>query len=482
MARPQPSITQLRPALQLGLDKAYGAPPGRALPGRVRAVVRARRRPANWAVTMIQALEDDDGFRGWIAEEAREEDLGRVAWLWLTRPEGWEDELTALVEQAAAEEESDQVARQAAERIASLERELAAAQEALTDARAAQSRAAAVSGEQAAELARSEAGRRRRLEAEIAERSSRQADMEEERDALVAERDELKHRVESLQTRLEAAEAEAGEAEGRAAASARELAGAQDRNRADRVAAETRRDEVAAAVHRAADAANDLGAALSDAAAALAGAAAPSPDHPTGSGEVQGGDVARAAVAPVASAGSGRATKGAGSRRGAGRHRPVALPLAVFEESPEAAGFLVRVPDMHVLVDGYNVALTSWGDPAAGRRPVPDLPALRRRLLDAVGELAVRVKREVTVIFDGADEGGRLSVPGPARPWLRVVFSPSTVEADEVIVESVRALRPEVPLVVATNDRELRRRAGALGANVISVEQLLAALNRHTPM
>lgn len=94
----------------------------------------------------------------------------------------------------------------------------------------------------------------------------------------------------------------------------------------------------------------------------------------------------------------------------------------------------------------------------------------------------MRVQRSVTVVFDGRDEGGRVTAAGPARPWLRILFSASTVEADELILEAVHELRPEVPVVVATNDREVRDGAHRLGANVIEVGQLLAVLNRHTSM
>jgi predicted RNA-binding protein with PIN domain len=446
-------------------------------------VVRARRRPANWAPTLAQAVDDDDGFRAWVAEAAREEDLGRVPWLWLSRPDGWEEEVNGLIEQAAADEEADKAARLTAERISQLEHELSAAREELEGLRAAQTTSARQAAEEKAELARSEAARRRQLQAELNDRKARLASLGDEvtallaeragllpeRDGLVAERVELHRRVEALEAQLEAAGEAAAASSARAAAAQGERADLERQRQEEQAAAGWRRDRVAAAVQKAAEAAGELGVALSEAAAALAGS-------PLGPGE-QPRDLpsARASAAPATA--SGRKTGRPGRRP-----RPVPLPPAVFEESPEAAAFLVRAPEVHLLVDGYNVALTSWGDLSGGRRTVPDLPYLRRRLLDAISELAVRVQRQVTVVFDGTDAGGRLAVSGPARPWLRVVFSPSSVEADEVIVESAQALRPAGPVVVATDDRAVRTRAAAVGANVISVEQLLSVLNRHTPV
>ena len=535
MALPQPSIAQLRPALQLALDTAAAAGPGRRLPGRVRSLIRSRRLPATWAVTMAQALEEDEPFRSWIAAEASEEALGRVAWLWLTRPGGWEDQLAELVEAAAAVEELDKEARLAAERAASLERELASTRQELASARAAQSELTSGVEEERRAWERAEAERREELLSELAAREGRIERLEVQGEALRAERDALSARVGRLEEALansERARAEAEErATGLATASQSARREAEDRHRRT----EQRRSAVAGAVERAAAAASELGDALAAAARALApgpdGTAAPpaktatmGPAGPAGtlSGPVAspsgGGPVAspsgrgavaspsgRGAVASPSGRGPAASSSGpdaavpaeaAGDRspaavasarrarrtplRGA-TGRPVNLPLGIMEDAPEAAAFLVRVPDAHLVVDGYNVALTSWADPP-GRPEVTDLPALRRRLLDALAELSVRIQRPVTVVFDGIDEGGRVAASGPARPWLRVVFSASSVEADEVIVHAVRRLRPSGPVVVATNDREVRDGALRHGANVVSVGQLLGVLKRHTPM
>src|SRR5579875_1837922 len=113
MAGP-PTLAQLRPALQLALEVASGAPG--PLPGRVRNLVRSRRLPPNWQITMRQALEDDDGFRAGVADRADGEQVGRLAWLWVTRPEGWAEELDGIVQDAIETEERDREIHAAAGR------------------------------------------------------------------------------------------------------------------------------------------------------------------------------------------------------------------------------------------------------------------------------------------------------------------------------------------------------------------------------
>lgn len=521
---PQPSVAQLRPALKLALDRAAAAPAGRTLPGRVRSLVGSRRLPANWTVTMLRALDEEDAFRSWVAEDASEETLGRVAWLWLTRPEGWSDELAALVEGAAVAEELDKEVRSAVQRADALERDLAAVREELAQARAAQSAMEADAQQQREEAAKAVAEARKELSLElsaaqegIASLETAQAAWREERESLEQEVGDLGRRLDRSDQRGRDAVAEAA----RLAALVDSLTGQREVERAEsgrRVAAvEGRLAAAADALRRATTASGQVDRALSEAGAALGlsagrdggsspglgppGSASPAPagtdPFPAGGagrsvggalggalGGAAGGERPAKRAGPGSGRGSAARSAGGSAGRTAGRTAGRALPLppGVFDDSPEAAAYLVRAPGVHLVVDGYNVALTSWGLTRPDRGAVDDLAELRRRLLDALGELAVRLQRAVTVVFDGRDSGGRVTAGGPARRWLRILFSPSTVEADELILEAVRQLRPEGPVVVATNDREVRDGARQLGANVLSVNQLLGVLNRHTLM
>jgi predicted RNA-binding protein with PIN domain len=123
-----------------------------------------------------------------------------------------------------------------------------------------------------------------------------------------------------------------------------------------------------------------------------------------------------------------------------------------------------------LVVDGYNVTLSSWPDLELARQ--------RHRLVDALAELIMRFGTLVHVVFDGADVASRFGPPAAARRKMRVTFSPEAVDADEVIIDLVESADPSRPVVVATNDRRVRDEVARRGANVISVMQLLAALGR----
>lgn len=151
------------------------------------------------------------------------------------------------------------------------------------------------------------------------------------------------------------------------------------------------------------------------------------------------------------------------------RRRPVALPPAVFEDSAEAAAHLVRVPEVLVLVDGYNVAMSIW--------PAVAPAELRQRLVDALSELSARTGAEVHVVFDGAELAGSVARPGGRLP-VRVTFSPPDVEADDVILAMVDGVLPNRPVVVASSDRRVQEGARSRGANVVSSAQLGELLGR----
>jgi predicted RNA-binding protein with PIN domain len=141
----------------------------------------------------------------------------------------------------------------------------------------------------------------------------------------------------------------------------------------------------------------------------------------------------------------------------------------VFDDSVEAAEHLVRVPGMVLIVDGYNVSKLGW--------PELPLPEQRRRLVDALAELAARSGIDARVVFDGADMAMPGAVPTTARS-VRVSFSPPGVEADDVVIELVARLPAHRHVLVASNDRRVQQGATRHGANVISTEQLLVALRR----
>jgi predicted RNA-binding protein with PIN domain len=148
------------------------------------------------------------------------------------------------------------------------------------------------------------------------------------------------------------------------------------------------------------------------------------------------------------------------------RNRPPSPPGLVVD-TPAGLDAMLRTRGLLLVVDGYNVTKTAW--PTA----VPE--EQRTRLLAALAELHLRLRCDVVVAFDGADVRG---VPQPRRPGVRVVYSAGDEEADDVVVREAAALPRTVPVVVASSDGGLRRRAEAEGALTVGSGTLLAVLRR----
>ena len=106
----------------------------------------------------------------------------------------------------------------------------------------------------------------------------------------------------------------------------------------------------------------------------------------------------------------------------------------------------------------------------------PELFQQRRRLVDALAELAARTGAEVEVVFDGAEGAGPAPVPSAGRRAVRVRFSAPDVEADDVVIERAGAIPADRPVVVASSDRRVQDGARARGANVLGADQLMALL------
>jgi predicted RNA-binding protein with PIN domain len=146
------------------------------------------------------------------------------------------------------------------------------------------------------------------------------------------------------------------------------------------------------------------------------------------------------------------------------------LPPGTFDDSVEAAGHLVRMAGVWVLVDGYNVTKSA--------RPELTLVDQRQWLADAAVELAARTGARIELVFDGADE--RASAPADLgrRLGVQLRFSAEGIEADDVLLDLVEKLPQGLPVVVASDDRRVREGARQRGANVLTTAQLLTVLGR----
>jgi predicted RNA-binding protein with PIN domain len=390
----------------------------RDVPPALRRYLRMQRLPGASALAAIRrVLDADDGFRGVIAAAASEDAVDRPSWLFLTRPDGWDEELASLSSStasasAAAQRERDE--RAAQRKLASVEAKL---EDALASLRDASSRADA---EHAARVA---------ADASVRELSERV-------EALRHERDDARRRLARVESRLADLEtfwASAGTTAPHPPTTVPEPA--------PEPAPAVDLDAVTAAITRAR-------AALDAVAAAV---------HPASDETPRSPDV----PAPAQAQASPPATSSPP------RRQPLRLPGGLLDDSVDAADWLVRRPGAVVLVDGYNCTLRDT--PTAGL-PIPEQ---RRRLVDALTELASRTHADVEIVFDGADVDQPLAT---GRRGVRVTFSPPGTEADDVVIARSASLPIDRPVVVASSDNRVRAGAADHGANVISAEQLIAVV------
>ncbi|MDY7101349.1 MAG: NYN domain-containing protein [Actinomycetota bacterium] len=438
----------LRPALELAMRVAREgeqARPRVAAPPILRPFLSFTKLPQPALDAARRAIDEDEQFRKRVLAEAEDHDVGEGGHLWLDRPEGWADrlaELEAEVASRAEREENERHERTAQKRLDAAE----------TAKRRAEERAGSLAAE--AEDARAELAAIRQARSELAAQlEAAQADarrLEEERREAVRQLEDTRRAYADRVAEVRGLQEELSEVRSALDATREELARAADEpaSKAEkRPAPRRRRDgaapapppvaaEVASAVVRASGAAEDLARALAEAAAALQ-VPAPLP--------------VKRADGPV--------------RR---QRRPVRMPPGVFDDSIEAAEHLVRLDEVLVLIDGYNVTKEGWPELALNDQ--------RKRLVDALVDLRARTGSDVEVVFDGADhDGGGLGArSAPER--VRVRFSPSHIEADDLVLELVDAAPVERPVVVVSSDNRVRTGARRRGANTLATWQLLAIL------
>ncbi|MEO6121680.1 MAG: hypothetical protein ABIW46_06820, partial [Acidimicrobiales bacterium] len=353
-------------------------------PRSLQPLLHFARLPDQALAAVRRALEDPQ-FQARVAAVAQVPaaagELDHPSTLFLTRPEGWEDELIGLAERdrTAAHEEretredrtatrraerAEADARRAGETAERARREVTRLEPALAEERRLRRAAEQEVAGSVRMLAAAE-GRATSLGAEVAALQQRISRMADEREALVRQVAEARTAVPAFPDPAPAAAA---------------LASA-------RSAAEAMADTLARA--------------LDEASAALL--------FPSGS------EVAAPGRRPSAAQSTPAPPLSPPLRR------PLAIPPAVFDDSRQAAAYLVRVPGALLLVDGYNAAMAIW--------PGLDVTEVRFRLIDALVELATRTGVGVHVVFDGAEV---FAAPAPSRGAgpVKVSFSDPDTEAD----------------------------------------------------
>jgi predicted RNA-binding protein with PIN domain len=147
---------------------------------------------------------------------------------------------------------------------------------------------------------------------------------------------------------------------------------------------------------------------------------------------------------------------------------PRAPARAREDDDPAVLAELLSLPRAHLIVDGYNVTKSAYGD-----LPLADQ---RSRLVAGLSHLQARTRAEVTCCFDGAVVEGR--VQPPAARGVRVRFSDPGEIADELIRRLVRAEPQGRVVVVVSSDREVADGVRAAGARPVPSAALARLLDR----
>ncbi|MET8578693.1 NYN domain-containing protein [Streptomyces sp. NPDC005012] len=141
---------------------------------------------------------------------------------------------------------------------------------------------------------------------------------------------------------------------------------------------------------------------------------------------------------------------------------------ALSEDDPAILDQLLALPQVHLVVDGYNVTKTGY--------PQMPLEQQRLRLLGQLSTLAAQTNCEVTCVFDGAELAAPVLLAPPRG--VRVLFSKPGVTADELIRQLVRAEPSGRPVVVVSTDREVADGVARAGARPVASAVLLKRFNR----
>lgn len=138
------------------------------------------------------------------------------------------------------------------------------------------------------------------------------------------------------------------------------------------------------------------------------------------------------------------------------------------QNDPQRLDHLLALPNPHLIVDGYNVTISAWGETLT-------LEQQRNRLVHGLGTVAAQTNAEITVVFDGADA---IFGTKPSARGVRVLFSAKGQIADDVVVELARVEPEGRPVIVVSSDQEVAMRARREGAYPVPSPLLVRWLQR----
>lgn len=141
---------------------------------------------------------------------------------------------------------------------------------------------------------------------------------------------------------------------------------------------------------------------------------------------------------------------------------------ALADDDPQLLDQLLALPQVHLIIDGYNVTKSGYG--------TLTLADQRNRLMTGLGGLVAQTRVEVTVVFDGAELNAPVQVVAPRG--VRVLFSAPGEIADDLIRQLVRAEPPGRAIAVVSSDREVAESVRRMGARPVPSGLLLRRLGR----
>ena len=408
-----PSNEELREALAAALSVARDgkeAKPPIDPPARLKPILTFKKFSAQAWGQVREVVDSDDEFRDRVVAAVDEEAMSRVAWLWLSRPGGWEQEWAELA--ASARLESEHSAD--AQNHHALEQRLERAKGALKKAEGQRDRAA---------RERDEA----RLQAAQGRTEARNSEVEYSK--LLAELDLVREDRDTIRKSLERLDRKEVRTHDKLKKAHKQIDLLKKELRDSRAQYD---EEVGSLKER-------LTVAEEEAAMARQAGFEPpretEPDPPS----------------PIS------------------RRIPALLPPGMLKDTVGAIEHLLRTPKVVMLVDGYNVTFKSWQE-----MPVR---AQRERLLQKLEELSARFSEaEIVVVFDGTETDYDYISTTVRSLGVTVRFSPTGIEADDVIIKWCREYPLWQPLVVVSHDSRVRESARQLGANLVQPSKLLTLM------
>lgn len=127
-----------------------------------------------------------------------------------------------------------------------------------------------------------------------------------------------------------------------------------------------------------------------------------------------------------------------------------------------------------LIIDGYNL-LHQIDDLAELIRT--DISAARHRLVRQIENTAHRMAPQTTIVFDGREAGGDVSL---TSTHLEVCFSPGNLSADTIIERLVTKFTEPEKILVVTSDHAEHATVSSAGAQVMSSQEFFARCERES--